>query len=104
MGVEYRGVLCVGYTFTELEELMDEYPIDVDSIYEWCEQNDIQSYSPYYDADVDHCIYGHEVAGSDDYNYAEVQPGLDEKILSVQSKLMKQFGKASKAYIMANGW
>ncbi|MNF96599.1 hypothetical protein D3C84_793940 [compost metagenome] len=72
--------------------------------YEWCEENGVSSYSPYYDADHEDCIFGNSVATSGDYSYAEVQPGLDERIQQVQSRLLKQFGKQPKVYIMAHGW
>ena len=67
MGIEYRGVLCVGYDWEEIEELMDTFPLN-ESLdwYEWYEENNLQAFSPYFDADKEHCIYGIEVVGSDD--------------------------------------
>lgn len=104
MGIEYRGVLCVGYDWDELEELMDYFPINESlDYYEWIEENDLSSFSPYYDADKEDCIYGIEVVGSDDYSYFEVGEKLDQKIEHFVQKYIEKFSKRPKVYIMAYG-
>lgn len=102
MGVEYRGVVCVGYNHDQMENLMEEVEYQ-DGLMEFYESHNLNSFSPYYDADYEDCIYGLVVAKTDDYQYVEVS-GLDAKIVEIQEKLLKQFGIQPKAYLMAHGW
>lgn len=109
MGVEYRGVLCVGYTYEQAQALYEECLDDggnfkYDDIYDFCEGVGLTSYSPYFDADVEDCIYGDEVEASNDYNYAVVGENVDQRIKEVRERLKKEFLITPKAYIMAHGW
>lgn len=58
MGVEYRGVICVGYTLKEIESFPNYRSDDEYNVYKFCEDKGIDSFSPYYDADQEDCIYG----------------------------------------------
>lgn len=102
MGIEYRGVVCVGYNHDQVENLMEEVDYE-EGVYEFYESHNLESFSPYYDADYEDCIYGLAVAKSGDYQYSEVS-GMDARIVQVQDKLLKQFGIQPKAYLMAHGW
>lgn len=102
MGIEYRGVVCVGYNHEQMENLMEEVEYE-EGVYEFYDSHNLESFSPYYDADSEDCIYGVVVAKSGDYQHKEVS-GLDSKIVEAQAKLLKQFGIQPKAYLMAHGW
>lgn len=102
MGVEYRGVICVGYDYDEITEIIDDrYDGD---IYDFCEEVGISVFSPYFDAEYQDCIFGYKVFSSDDYCYevigdvsgtAAVQAGKLEKLLNT--------AKEAKTYLMAHG-
>ena len=109
MGVEYRGVICVGYTYEEVEQLYevcldDNGDYKYENLYEFCEGEGLTSYSPHYDADADYCIYGDEVTSSPDYHYSVVGIGLDESIKQVSDTLEATWKVKPKTYIMAHGW
>ena len=109
MGVEYRGVLCVGYTYEQVKELYENCEDEngdyrYDDIYQFCDEEGLTSFSPYYYADKSACIYGDEIESSDDYCYAVVGGGLDERIRAVSDRLRREFSMEPKAYIMAHGW
>lgn len=100
MGVEYRGVICVGYDYNQLTEIEGFYD---GNFYEFCEDKGLNSFSPYYDADSADCIYGRVVAASPDYGFKEIG-NLDELIAEAIDNLTKEFGVIPKAYLMADGW
>lgn len=102
MGIEYRGVVCVGYNHDQLENMMEEIGYE-EGTCEFYESNDLESLSPYYDADPEDCIYGLVAFKSSDYWMVEVSD-VDAKIKEIQNKLLKQFGIQPKAYLMAHGW
>lgn len=109
MGVEYRGVLCVGYTYEEVSDLYEKCEdatgdYKYENIYEFCEGEGLTSYSPYYDADKASCIYGEEVESSDDYRYSECEKNIDGRVQEVCDRLEKEFFVKPKTYIMAHGW
>lgn len=102
MSVAYRGVVCVGYNHDQIENLMEEVEYE-EGVTEFYESNDLESFSPYYDADREDCIYGLVAFKSGDYWMVEVSD-VDNKIKELQDKLLKQFGIQPKAYLMAHGW
>lgn len=109
MGVEYRGVLCVGYTYKEAEQLYESCEDEngdykYEDFYDFCEEEELTSYSPYYDASKEHCIYGDAIESSGDYSYEVVSDELDERIRSAAYSLKERFGVMPKTYIMAHGW
>lgn len=66
MGVDYRGTVCVGYTYEQVEKLKQQANFDGD-FYEFVESEDFESFAPYFDADKEYCIYGYHVLVSGDY-------------------------------------
>lgn len=102
MGIEYRGMLCVGYTYDHLSEL-EGFSEDDRDCYEFCEDKGLNYFSPYYDADSTTCIYGKEVIRSQGYSYTEIDK-VDELISEAKDKMSKEFGIVPKAYLMAHGW
>ena len=100
MGVEYRGVICVGYTLEEIENLPNYASDEENGVYEFCEDKGLDSF---YDADSEYCIYGRKVEASPDYGIKEVA-NLDELIAEAKDNLTKEFGVVPKAYLMAYGW
>lgn len=105
MGIEYRGMLCVGYTYAQAVELYENHESeDYEDFYEFCEGEGLDSFSPYYDADREDCIFGYEVAASRDYSVSEVIISLDDKIEKLSDELDEKFFKKPSAYIMAHGW
>lgn len=104
MGVEYRGVICVGYTHEEIESLPNYASDEEYSVYEFCEDKGLDSFGPYYDADSEDCIYGRKVVRAESYSSAEVPSNLDELIAEAKDNLAKEFGVVPKAYLMAEGW
>ena len=103
MSVEYCGVICVGYEYQDFIEIIGgETGSD---IYDFCETNGIQWFSPYFDARYEDCIFGYEVLNSGGYSYevigdvggtAAIQAGKLEKLLNT--------AKEAKTYLMAHGW
>lgn len=108
MGVEYRGVLCVGYTYDQVKDLYEKCEDEngdykYENIYEFCEGESLTSYSPYYDADAEDYIYGDQVESSNDYCYALVGDNVDQRIKEVSDRLEKEFFIKPQPYIMAHG-
>ena len=108
MGVEYRGVLCVGYTYDQVKDLYEKCEDEngdykYENIYEFCEGEGLTSYSPYFDADAEDCIYGDQVESSNDYCYALVGDNVDQRIKEVSDRLEKEFFIKPQPYIMAHG-
>lgn len=103
MGVEYRGVICVGYTLEEIESFPNYATDEEHGVYEFCENLGLEQFAPFYDDDVENCIYGREVVASPDY-FHTVVGNLDELIAEAKDNLSKEFGVVPKAYLMAQGW
>lgn len=103
MGIDYRGQLCVGYTWAQLQELMEKAEFEGD-YYDFIEQEGLDSFSPYFDGDKEDCIYGYSAVRSYDYSYVEVDV---DKIGGVarhlKDGLLIEYGIEPKAYIMAQG-
>lgn len=110
MGVEYRGVLVVGYDYDELQTVIDKNlnrfeGVDIDelSTREQAEFLGMGKYSPYYDADMDDCIYGWSIARSDDYSAARVRLKDLQGMEGTIQGMMDEFGLMPDIYIMAEG-
>lgn len=104
MGIEYRGVICVGYDYDEAMEILNNANYEGD-LYDFCEELGITSYSPYFDAPYEDCIFGEEVESSGDYCFTNIS-NVDQKIEEAIEKLNKklQVSIRAKAYLMAHGW
>ena len=113
MGVEYSGQLCVGYTFDETEEILelsnavghfeDDHWEQMD-LYEKCECVGLEKFSPYYDADSEDSIFGWSVVSSSTYSFAEVSLKDLAKAEEMVSRMIQEYAKQPKIYIMAEGY
>ncbi|MNQ24617.1 hypothetical protein D3C85_378160 [compost metagenome] len=103
MGISYRGVLCVGYTYDQALELMGE---NQENVYDWIEDNGLESHSPHYDADSEDCIYGYTVFRSGEYSYNKIPDDIELRIKYFKDQLISEYGDSvmPEAYIMAHGW
>lgn len=103
MGVDYRGQLCVGYTYEEVQELIDKADF-AGSVYDFVEEEGLDSFGPYFDADEDDCIFGHSVTQSSDYSHRQVDTDKIATLAqSLKDNLLSEYGIEPKAYIMAQG-
>lgn len=103
MGVDYRGQLCVGYTYEEVQELIEKVDFP-GSVYDFVEEEGLDSFGPYFDADEDDCIFGHSVTQSSDYSHREVDTDKIATLSqSLKDNLLSEYGVEPKAYIMAQG-
>lgn len=103
MGIEYRGQLCVGYTYEEVQELIDKSDF-AGSVYDFVEEEGLSSFGPYFDASEEDCIFGHSAVQS--YDYSSVEVDLDkigEIAQALKDNLLVEYGVEPKAYIMAEG-
>lgn len=110
MGVEYRGVLVVGYDQDELNNLVEINPhvfegVDVEDLSsrEKAEAFGFQSYSPYYDADMADRIYGWTIARSDDYSATRVRIKDLQGVEGTIQNMTDEHGLIPSVYIMAEG-
>jgi len=104
MRIDTSAVIVAGYTYDEAQEIYDNYldgltPDDYASdFYNWTENNDLISISPYYDADYDKCLFGAIITTSEDYSYKTFN--LNEaEIEGVTQTMTEQFGIEPKVYI-----
>jgi hypothetical protein len=102
VGISYRGVIAVGYTYSEAEDIMNSTDTELD-FYDWSEDEGLERSGPYYDADTDDCIFGEVVVSSSEYSTVELSANLPEQIGNAVVKLEKQFGVTPKVYLMAEG-
>lgn len=104
MGIYTSAKIVVGYTFEEATEIYDKYldgltPDDyISDFSDWKEDNDLDSVSPYYDANYDSCLFGTTVLSSRDYSYELLN--IDEKeIKDITQKMTEQYGIEPKVYL-----
>lgn len=105
MGIEYRGVIVVGYDWDEVNKIYDAVNTYEElDLYDFCEERGLESFSPYYDADQSDCIHGLKVTGSQDYSYADIDLELvHAKVKLLKAELLDEFGVEAGVYIMAQG-
>lgn len=110
MGIEYRGQLCVGYDYGELESLIinnqDRFEgIDVDELSsrEKAEVLGMGKFAPYYDADMDDCIYGWSITRGDDYSATRVRTKDLQAVEGTIQTMTDEYGLVPSIYIMAEG-
>lgn len=104
MGVEYRGVLIVGYTHSQIESMVEAIDPEAD-LMDFVEEADLDYAGPYYDACRTDCIFGRIVAKSGTYSTRELDAfALDELITAVFDELTAEWGVTPKLYIMAEGY
>lgn len=104
MGVEYRGVMIVGYTHSQMEDMVEAIDPDAD-LMDFVEEADLDYAGPYYDACRTDCIFGRVVAKSGTYSTREVNAeNLEANIRYVTDELAAEWGIRPKLYIMAEGF
>jgi len=91
MGIDYSGNMIVGAEFGECDfdipedELEDEHFC----MWEWLDQYDLETMSPWYDADVSNCTVGFKVA-----DVVVASEGFEEWLQDIKKKA-EQFEKLS---------
>lgn len=104
MGVEYRGVMIVGYTHSQVEDMVEAIDPDAD-LMDFVEEADLDYAGPYYDACRTDCIFGAVVAKSSTYSTREINPDeLNARITHAMDVLHTEHGVRPKLYIMAEGF
>lgn len=102
MGIEYQGVLCVGYTYEQAQEIFDYSGwTDFD---DWVEETGMESFSPYFDADREDCIYGLTVASGSSYTAVLLSGSLDTVIDQLTQRLYAVYEEMPATCLMARGW
>ena len=107
MGIDTRAVIVVGYTYDEIHEVYDKWEESTDAgdchFYEWCEDNDLEMISPYYDADSEKCLFGTVIFATGNYQFGKLNVGqLD--IIDAEQELMGKFGKAPSVFLSPYVW
>lgn len=102
MGISYRGVITVGYTYKQAKILYKLANTEYD-FGDWCDSEDLEQSAPYFDADRDDCIYGVVVAKSSSYSTVELDGDLPERIGTTQVELTQKYGEQPGVYLMAEG-
>ena len=107
MGIDTRAVIVVGYTYDKIKEVYDKWEESTDAgdchFYEWCEDNDLEMISPYYDANSEKCLFGTVIFTTVDYQFGELNVGqLD--IIDAEQELIDKFGEAPSVYLSPCVW
>lgn len=105
MGVDTRAVIVVGYTYDEIHEVYAKWEESTDAgdchFYEWCEDNDLAIFSPYYDASYGYCLFGVEIDNSGRYLYSPLYID-DVQVQSITKDLTDKFGVVPIVYLSPN--
>lgn len=102
MGIDTQAVIVVGYTYDEIYSVFNEIEDDIDFT-EWCEDNELESISPYYDASREDCLFGTVIFTTGDYQFGELNVGqLD--IIDAEQELIDKFGEAPSVYLSPYVW
>ena len=107
MGVGTRAVIVVGYTYDEIKEVYDKwkasgYAGDC-NFYEWCEDNELESISPYYDAGSEDCLFGTVIFTTGRWRFGILNVGqLD--IIDAEQELTDKFGEAPSVFLSPYVW
>lgn len=97
MGIDTRAVIVVGYTYDEIHEVYQKCEDAVDFNY-WCEDNELEMISPYYDASYDYCLFGVEIDTSGRYLYSPLYID-DVQVQSITKDLTDKFGITPAVYL-----
>lgn len=100
MGIDTRAVIVVGYTYDEIHEVYQKCEDAVDFNY-WCEDNELESISPYYDAGSENCLFGVEIDNSGRYLYSPLYID-DVQVQSITKDLTDKFGVVPIVYLSPN--
>lgn len=93
MGIDTGAVIIVGLPY-------DQFNMAQDELDELIDNGDIDSASPYFDADRDDCVYGIRVAKSD---YRAEEFTLNDNLINSAKQSFKDtYGQEPKVYLSAN--
>jgi hypothetical protein len=102
MGVDTRAVIVVGYTYDEIYSVFNEIEDDIDFT-DWCEDNELESISPYYDASREDCLFGTVIFTTGDYQFGELNVSqLD--IIDAEQELTDKFTEAPSVFLSPYVW
>lgn len=107
MGIDTRAVIVVGYTYDEIHEVYTKWEESTDAgdchFYEWCEDNELEMISPYYDASNDYCLFGEEIFTTGNYLYKVMD--INELVTKdIINDLADKFGKIPSVYLSPHVW
>jgi len=102
MGIDTQAVIVVGYTYDKIKEVYDKWEESTDAgdchFYEWCEDNELETISPYYDANSEKCLFGTVIFATGNYQFGHLNVGrLD--IIDAEQELMDKIGKAPSVFL-----
>lgn len=109
MGIDYKGALVVGYTEDELGDILLDFQdfgrTDKELLYEFAEELEMSVFHPYYDSDLEVCIYGMSIAESETYSATEVSMAeIYENFILLKQNLVETTGYIPSLYIMSSGY
>lgn len=107
MGVDARAVIVVGYTYDEICEVFYKWEesteVGYGHFYEWCEDNNLEIFSPYYDASYNDCLFGIMLFSTGDSQFGILNVGqLD--IIDAEQELIDKFGEAPSVFLSPHVW
>ena len=99
MGIEYRGVIVIGYDYDEASQIAETLGLDdVDEL-------SFDMFQPGYDAPSGESIFGTELVKSGDYDYTWFDPeDVDNTSRIITDEYEAKYGIRPKVYLMAQGW
>jgi len=107
MGIDTRAVIVVGYTYDEIHEVYTKWEESTDAgdchFYEWCEDNDLAIFSPYYDASYNYCLFGEEIFTTGNYSY-EVMDINELVTKDIIKEMADKLGKVPNVYLSPYMW
>lgn len=99
MGIEYRGVVVVGYDYDEAFAIAQK--IGVENL----DELDFDIFQPAYDAPAEYSIYGVRLAKSGTYDYAEIDlKALDIKAYTIINEYEETYGIRPRVWLMSQGY
>jgi hypothetical protein len=101
MGIYYQAAIVVGLPYEELDNA-----VGGERFNEILENDDPRRWSPYYDSDLDDCIFGIRAMRTDDYSYEEVTvPEIDAAVSKARMKWHEMFPDIlPKVFLMPYGY
>lgn len=103
MGISYRGVIIVGYTYKQAHKLYELDELASGDFGDWIEDQGLEQSAPYFDGDREDCIYGVIVAKSSSYSSTILGLDLEDKLQEADLELSNKYGEEPEVYLMAEG-